>query len=148
LASGWGLFSGSTAPLLPFVGGRIISKQRLEAWGASLGSQTWLNTIAPPRLAGFAHGFVQQAQAIALILAGLAALAPSTHYLLGCGLILLGLGMTQRDGAASLAGLATTLAASAFTLTLVAGAAAAAPFAAAWKQENLPFFSTSERPSP
>jgi hypothetical protein len=148
LASGWVLFGGSGAPFLPFLGGRTISKQRLESLGVSIQSQTWLDAISQPRLDGFAKGFAQHAEAIAFILAGLAAMVPSTHFVLGLGLIVLGLGMLQRDGAASLAGMATTFAASAFTLTLVAGAAAGAPFAAAWGQENLPFISVHDQPAP
>lgn len=142
LVSGWRLFGGLATPLLPFIGGRTIKNARLVAFGKMMHDQKWLAAALPPRMADFSTGFAIKAAAIALIVAGLAALVPSTHYLLGLGLIILGLGLVQRDGAAILAGMAVTFAAAAFVLTLVAGAAAGAPFAAGWKQETLPFLST------
>jgi hypothetical protein len=139
LASGWRLFGGAATPLLPFVGRRVIARARLAALAVLVSRQTWLRAVSPPRLTDFAAGFALKAAAVALIVAGLAALAPCTHYLLGLSLAVLGVGLMQRDGAATLAGMALSFAAGAFTLTLVAGAAAGAPFASAWGQENLPF---------
>ncbi len=148
LASGWRSFAGSAAPFLPFIGGRQIAKPRLEAAGAFINGQSWISGLSPPRLDGLTQGFAQQAQSIALIVAGLAACVPATHFLLGLALIILGMGTAQRDGAASLAGIAATFAASVFTLTMVAGTAAGAPFAAAWSHENLSFFSAPAKPAP
>lgn len=139
LASGWRLFGGDAAPFLPLVGRRMIARAPLAALAGAVSSQAWLRAVAPPRLADLAAGFALKAAAVALIVGGVAAMAPCTHYLLGLSLAVLGLGLMQRDGAAMLAGMALSFAAAAFSLTLVAGAAAGAPFASAWGQENLPF---------
>lgn len=145
LVSGWRMFGGVAAPALPFLGGRTFTKARLDAAGNFVSKQTWLGAIAPPRLADFSTGFALKAAAIALIVAGMAALVPSTHFLLGFGLIILGIGLMQRDGAAMLAGVAVSFAASAFTMTLLAGAIAGAPFAAGWAEETVPFLVPAEK---
>lgn len=144
LISGWRLFSGIPAPFLPILGGRTFKKPRFET--ASRTSRRWLGAVSKPRLSSFTTGFAGQAAAIALIAAGCAAFVPSTHFWLGLGLILLGLGLTQRDGLAALPGLALTFAASAFTLTLTAGTIAGAPFAGDWGRRNLPFIHAPPAP--
>ncbi len=147
LASGWGLVAAKAAPT-PLIGSRTIAKPDIERAASAFEKQGWLSAITHPRLPDFVSGPAVYAAAIALILAGLAALLPTTHYLLGLALIVLGLGLAQKDGVGAMAGLALCFGASCYVLTLTAGAAAGAPFAGPWAAGALPWLSEWLEPSP
>jgi hypothetical protein len=146
LASGWRLFAAKAAPS-PLIGNRILAKPGVERAASAIDKQRWLSAILHPRLPDFVSGATVYAAAIALILAGLAALLPTTHYFLGLALIVLGLGLAQMDGAATLAGLAACFAASFYVLTMTAGAAAGAPFAGPWAEGALPWLADWLKPA-
>jgi hypothetical protein len=104
LIAGWGILWGAAAPWLAFQGSRPLSGSQLNAIAEFIHVRCgWIESIVKPRFSDLAGDFAERAAGVGILLAGICALAPIPHALAALGLILLGLGLMERDGIATLA---------------------------------------------
>ncbi|MGE3303126.1 MAG: exopolysaccharide biosynthesis protein [Hyphomonadaceae bacterium] len=124
---------GAAAPLLGGV------KLGAGAGGGLARAFAFAEGAIRPRLADWAGGFGGRAAAFAMLLAAIAAFAPTPHLWLALGVLALGFGLCERDGLASAAGVAVCVCAGVYLVTMLAGLALGADFAAAWADARLPY---------
>jgi hypothetical protein len=150
LITAWRMLTGARTPWLPFgLSKRVIAKARLEAAAGLVEKNlSFYEEMVKPRFHDLAHNAGETAAAIAILLAGACALAPAAHLIIALGLILLGLGLAQRDGAVMLAGVALCLGGSAYLATMLAGLAVGAGYASGWAEQQMPWLMDQLRPRP
>jgi len=147
LTTGWGMLLGASAPWLAFQGARAVSGSRLHAIaGFAQTRGGWLEAVIKPRFSELTGDFAERIAGVAILLAGLCALAPVPHAAVVLGLVMLGLGLMERDGIVTLLGLGICFAEGAYLLTMLAGAAAGRPFAADWADAHMPWLADFLRP--
>ena len=150
LISGLILMLGASQLWLPGVGAIKIS-QRYAGFvaGASKALFGWAEDLPRPQLTAMLDDPAVKLCALAMTLAGLAAILGSSVAIAAFGLILLGFGLMEEDGLTRLMGAALCLGAGAFTLTMLVGAVTGAPYAAGWLAEHAPWLDQLlRRPAP
>jgi hypothetical protein len=109
---------------------------------------SWAENVPLPSVGDMTGGYGLKLCALALTLAGVAALFGPPGALVCIGLAALGFGLMQEQGLYRLIGVALCLGGAAFTLTNLAGAIAGAPWAGGWLGDHAPWLKSLLQPEP
>jgi hypothetical protein len=134
---GLALMGGATAPYLPgFLGKRRLKKTTLESLASFAKKQeSWSQLLVQPRFAEFAA--MDKLAGLLIVVLGLFVAAPGMPDLIASlAVLMLGLGLLQRDGLVTLIGIAIAIGWIAFVVAMAAGAAMNAPYGVGWLETH------------
>jgi hypothetical protein len=147
--SGVRMLGGATKLWLPGLGAIKLSHGQIQ-WMVKLSKSLfgWAEKLPLPQVATMMGGYGLNLSALAMMLAGVAALFGPPGALVCIGLVALGFGLMQEQGLYRLIGVALCLAGAAFTLTNLAGAITGAPWAGGWLDQHAPWLKDLLQPKP
>jgi hypothetical protein len=143
------LFAGATRLFAPGIGAIKLSQGHVALMArVTKALFGWAEALPRPRLEAINGPLGLRLCALAIVLGGVCALLSPHGPWVVLGLIVLGFGVMEEDGATKLVGAALCLGAGAYAVTMLAGAVSGAPFAGDWAATHAPWLDSLLHPAP